>query len=91
MLKIDIWPEAKKFLESLPAKHLRQIATKILVLAENPFPTASKQLEGFAPLRRLRSGDYRIVYFIVGDILKIPLIDKRSDDKIYRRLKRLFE
>ncbi|MDO8552383.1 MAG: type II toxin-antitoxin system RelE/ParE family toxin [bacterium] len=90
MLRIDIWPEAKDFLESVPTKHRRQIGTKVFSLANRPFPPQSKILEGYAPLRRLRSGNYRIIYFVKGNVLKIPLIDKRGDDEVYRRLKRLF-
>ena len=91
MLEIDIWPEAKEFLGSLPAKHRRQIASKLFSLAEKPFPARSKQLEGFPPFRRLRSGTYRIVYFVEGNILNVPLINARNDDKIYRRLKKIFQ
>lgn len=89
MLKIDIWPEARDFLETISAKHKRQISAKIFALAEHPTPPSSKQLEGYAPLRRYRSGDYRIIYVVQGGILKIPLIEKRGDDKVYRRLKQL--
>jgi len=90
MLKIDLLDNAQKFLKTLPEKHEHQLVQKILQLAENPTPPRSKLLEGYAHLRRLRSGDYRIIYFVEGNILKIPLIDKRGDDKVYRRLKRLF-
>ena len=90
MLQIDIWPEARDFLETLPAKEKRQVSAKIFSLAESPFPPRSKILEGYAPLRRFRSGDYRIIYFVDGTMLKVPLIDRRGDDQVYRRLKRLF-
>ncbi|MBI5458084.1 type II toxin-antitoxin system RelE/ParE family toxin [Candidatus Kaiserbacteria bacterium] len=90
MLRIDIWPEAQAFLETLAAKHKRQISAKVFALAENPMPPHSKLLEGF-PLRRFPSGEYRIVYFIDGNILKVVLIDRRNDDRIYRRLKQLFK
>ena len=89
MLRIDIWPEARDFLESLPSKRRRQISTKIFSLAKDPLTPRSKLLEGYAPLRRYRSGDYRIVYFADKDVLKVPLVDKRGDDKVYRRLKQL--
>lgn len=91
MLKIDIWPEAQDFLESLTAKHQRQVSAKIFLLAENPKPPHSKTLEGFAPLRRVQSGRYRIVYFIDGAMLKIPLIDKRNDDAVYREVGKKFK
>ncbi len=90
MLDIDIWPPAQSFLESIPGKHARQVAEKIRLLAASPRPPHSKELEGYAPLRRLRSGDYRIIYFIEGDVLKVPIIDKRGDDTAYRRVARTF-
>lgn len=90
MLDIDVSDEALAFLRTLPQKHERQLIAKIQRLAESPLPPTSKLLEGFAPLRRLRSGNYRIIYFIEGIVLKVPLIDKRGDDKVYRRLKQLF-
>ncbi|MDO8521730.1 MAG: type II toxin-antitoxin system RelE/ParE family toxin [bacterium] len=90
MLKVDIWPEAKDFLETLSTKQKRQVSAKIFLLSGHPMPVRSKMLEGYTPLRRLQSGDYRIIYFVEGNVLKIPLIGKRGDDEVYRRLKRLF-
>jgi len=91
MLKIDIWPVARDFIDTLPAKHQRQIGARIGVLRENPEPPRSKLLEGFAPLRRVRSGDYRIVYFANTTTLNIVLVDRRNDDAVYRRLKQMFQ
>ena len=76
MLKIDIWPEAKAFLETITTKSRRQVVSKLIA--------------GYAPLRRYRSGDYRIIYFVEGGTLKVPLIDKRNDDKIYKIIERKF-
>ncbi len=91
MLEIRIVDEAQHFMASLPAKHRRQVTAKIFLLAEKPVPPQSKILEGYAPLRRLRSGDYRIVYFVDHDVLKILLIDKRADDKVYQQVARKFK
>lgn len=90
MLRVSILDEAQRSLDSLPEKHRHQIAAKISRLAENPLMPGTKILEGFSPLRRAKAGKYRIIYFIEGDMLKVPLIEKRGDDKVYRRLKRLF-
>ena len=90
MLEVKILDSAQRFLSNLEEKPARQIAGKIKQLAKNPYPPQSKILEGFAPLRRLRAGDYRVVYFVEGGVLKIALVDKRGDDTVYRRLKRLF-
>lgn len=90
MLKIDIWPQARDFIESLQSKNRRQIVERIFSLAENPYPIRAKLLEGFSPLRRFPGGDYRIIYFVDGSILKVSVVDKRGDDKVYRKLKRMF-
>ena len=90
MLEVDIWPSAKEFIETISPKHARQIIQKMETLAKNPQSSRSTLLEGFPPLRRLRSGDYRIIYFVENDVLKVPLVDRRNDDKIYRRLKQMF-
>ena len=90
MLAIDVWPPAKEFIESISSKHARQVIKRIERLADIPLPPQSKLLEGYAPLRRLRSGDYRIIYFVHQNVLKVPLVDRRNDDKIYHRLKQMF-
>ena len=90
MLKIDVWNTAEPFLKNLTGKSARQVARRIEQLAENPTPPKSKMLEGFASLRRLRSGDFRIIYFVRSDTLNIVIVDHRNDDRIYRRLKQLF-
>ncbi len=89
MLEIDVWPPAKEFIESISSKHARQVIKRIERLAADPAPLQSKLLEGYAPLRRLRSGNYRVIYFVRQNILNVPLVDKRNDDKVYRRLKQL--
>ena len=56
-------------------------------LMENPEPHDSKDLIGYL-FRRADVGEYRIVYRVEGDILKVALIGKRNDDDVYRQLKR---
>ena len=90
MIDISISDDAQKFLRTLNDKHARQLIAKIELLARNPKSHRGKLLEGFAPLCRLRSGDYRIIYVVDGEVLKVPLIDRRNDDRIYRRLKKIF-
>jgi len=90
MRRIDLWPAAKDFIDTLPAKHQRQVAAKIVALQGNPEAPRSKQLTGFGPLRRFRSGNYRIVYFADATTLTVVLVDKRNDDTIYRHLKQMF-
>lgn len=88
MLKLDVERRAEKFVRKLLPKHQRQISEKILDLCSDPIPPDSKQITGF-PYRRVDIGEYRIIYRIEPDTLLIPLIGKRNDDDVYRRLKRL--
>ena len=89
MLKIEITKRVGKFLAKLPSKHGRQLATKIQELRQNPEPHDSQILKGQAPYRRADVGEYRIIYFVQGDTLKVDLVGKRNDDDVYKQLKRL--
>ena len=87
-LRIRLYDEAKAFVDSLPKKRQKQVTRKMLALATDEASVQTKALVGFHPLRRLRSGDYRIVYFVEKEILHILFIDNRNDDKVYRTVLR---
>lgn len=87
-LKVLLYDDAKDFLEALPIKRRQQVARKILALVKDEPSAQSKGLVGFEPLRRLRSGDYRIVYFVESETLHVVFIDNRNDDKVYRKVLR---
>ncbi|WP_353740620.1 type II toxin-antitoxin system RelE family toxin [Desulfoferrobacter suflitae] len=74
-----------KFLRPLPARQYRQIFNKIPALMEDPEPSDSSPLRGY-PYRRADIGEYRILYRVEQDCLKVALVGKRNDDAIYRRL-----
>ena len=88
MLRIDIAKRVEKFQARLPAKHRRQIAARIIDLANDPNAQDTKTLQG-SDFRRADSGEYRIVYRVSGQVLQIVLVGKRNDDKVYRQLRRL--
>jgi len=88
MRKISLSKHAASFLKQLPAKHARQIAEKIHLLAEDPDRLPSEALKGYAPMRRLRAGEYRIVFIVGEGAIQIRLIGKRNDDEIYKALER---
>ncbi len=89
MRKIDLSKQARDFLQRLPAKHALQIAKKVKLLAEDAEGQPTEMLKGYAPMRRLRAGEYRIVYLVAADVVKIALVGKRNDDEIYKLLGRL--
>lgn len=79
-------PHALDYLRSLPKKFRGQIVGKIKQLAFNPYPPTCKALQGMADgeekVYRIRSGDYRILYVVRGNIVVVLDIGHRKD--IYR-------
>lgn len=75
----------------LPAKQARQIAEKLKLLAADPSSLPSEGLKGYAPMRRLKSGEFRIVFVVEDDVVQIRLIGKRNDDEIYKALERVWK
>jgi mRNA interferase RelE/StbE len=87
VLKLDITKQVTKFFAPLPAKQYRQVFNKILALMEDPEPHDSFPLTGY-PYRRSDVGEYRIIYRVEADCLKVALVGKRNDDEIYRLIRR---
>jgi len=88
VLKLNITKQVLKFFRPLPAKQYRQVFNKVLALMEDPEPPDSSPLVGY-PYRRADIGEYRIVYRVEEDCLKVALIGKRNDDEVYRQIKGL--
>ncbi len=55
---------------------------------ENDRPADSKALQGY-PFWRADVGEYRIVYRVEENCLKVALVDKRNDDEVYKKLSRM--
>jgi mRNA interferase RelE/StbE len=88
MLKVQLNKQAAAFLGTIPAKHARQIAERITALRSDPASVLSEDLKGFAPFRRFKSGEYRVVFFIADNTVHIPVVGKRNDDDIYKQIAR---
>jgi len=85
MLKLRISKDARKFLDTLPPKQFRQIVQKVFALLDDPRPYDTKELKGY-PFLRNDAGEYRIIYDVQDDALRLILVGKRNDDEVYRRL-----
>jgi len=88
MLRLDLTKKALAFLDKLPPKQFKQVSKKIFSLMVNPKPHDSKELKG-QPYRRTDIGEYRIIYRVVENVLKIALVGKRNDSAVYKKLARL--
>ncbi len=53
----------------------------------NPKPHNSKKLKGH-PYQRTDIGEYRIIYHVKEDVLKVALVGKRNDSAVYKELAR---
>lgn len=87
-MKLLLSRAAGGFLDTLPPKQFRQVVTTVFRLLSEPYPHDSKQLKGY-PYHRVDIGEYRVVYEVEGDDLRVVLIGKRNDDEVYRLLKRM--
>jgi len=85
MLKLLISKKAQKFLDKLPPKQFRQIVKKVFALLEEPRPHDSEELRGY-PFLRNDVGEYRVIYDVQGDTLRLILVGKRNDAEVYRQL-----
>ena len=88
MLKLDLSRDAGDFIAGLQGKQFKQVVSAMLSLLKNPQPHDARPLSGLNGYCRVDSGEYRIVFRIEGELLRVPLIGKRNDDEVYRRLGR---
>ena len=91
MRKYSLTHEALAFLRKIPAKHAKQIIAKIEKLAEDPSSIPSKQLEGYPSLKRIRSGEYRVIYRQHDGVVTVLVlrVGKRNDGEVYKGLSTL--
>ena len=68
-------------------KHAKLIAAKIHLLMQNPEPLDASTLRGY-PYLRVDVGEYRVIYEVDEEEIRILLIGKRNDDAVYKQLKR---
>ncbi len=91
MYKVELKPQAQKFIEAQSRKIQRQLVKRIEALQEDPRPPGSKLLDGRKKIYRVRSGNYRIVYQVKDKVLLV-IVAKVDDRKnIYKNLKYVIE
>lgn len=89
MLRLDIWPDAIKFLHTVERKHAAQITLKLFSLLAEPNPPDPESLKGTAlPHKRADVGEYRIICRVERDVIEVPIIGRRKGDDFYKEMKR---
>ena len=78
-----------EFIETLNKKTRAQIVNHIDKLVTNPYPHHSRQIRMNSGVEhkiyRIRSGDYRILYYVPKISNKIIIVDVNHRKEIYRR------
>jgi len=77
-------------LEDVPKELKEQIHRDLKTLQTSPLPSGTqiKRLKRFRPpVYRLRSGDYRVLYQIRGDVVNVlRVIDRKLLERVIKRL-----
>ncbi len=84
---LRIKKSVRKQLLKLQPKFFKQVMSKILSLTDNPRPQDYKALQGYPDYYRVDQGEFRIVYEIREEEIKIVRVGKRNDDEVYQNLK----
>ncbi len=83
-MKLDFDKDAIVFVSKLDAKRFRQVMIKVFAISQNPYQNDTKLLRGHGQFLRSDVGEYRIIYRIEDDTVKISTIGKRNDDEVYK-------
>ena len=88
MYSIELSKDAVDFLDDLRDKKIqKQLLNAIEALGTNQKPSGCKKLEGVENLWRVRKGDYRIVYQILGTRLVILVVRIGHRKEVYKKLR----
>ena len=80
---VVVTDKVRKIILKLPHLIAAKIENSLLALEENPRPVGCKKLKGRSGYR-IRAGDYRVIYEIEDNILKVIVIDLGTRKGIYR-------
>lgn len=81
---IQFTPRALQDFELLDRGIQQRVRRRIDSLAQNPFPQGVKRLHADEAYYRVRVGDYRIVYQVVGQRLCVVVVKIGHRRDVYR-------
>ena len=84
--RLEYKNSVKKELRKLAMVDRAMIIHKIELLKDEPRPEGSAKLKGSGDLRRIRHGDYRVIYQIQKQVLVIMIIRIGHRREIYKNL-----
>ena len=85
---LDVSSDVRAFLAGLAPKQCKQLSVRILSLAANTEPHDARHMAGHPGYKRLDQGEYRVIYRVDGNVVRVPAVGKRNDDEVYRKFDR---
>jgi mRNA interferase RelE/StbE len=82
--RIEVRPAAVRALRTLDPQIRPRIQGAIALLAQDPRPPGARALRG-RPGRRIRVGDYRIIYTVEDDVLLVVVVTLGHRREVYER------
>ncbi len=79
-------PKALKELTKLDKPAARRIVKAVEALSIDPHPSGSRPLVGYPDLRRIRVGEYRVVYTVKDAQLVVLALRVAHRSAVYRNL-----
>ncbi len=81
---VTLAPAAARQLRKLDRAPIERIKIVLTLLADDPRPPGAKALTGRAGVLRVRTGEYRILYTVHDDRLRVLVIALGHRRDIYR-------
>jgi mRNA interferase RelE/StbE len=88
MLILQAHPKVFDSIDTLPAKHYKQVVSALFSLLKQPHANDVAYLQGYDNLKRKDVGEYRIVFEHDSTTLYVWAIGKRNDSTVYKILRR---
>lgn len=82
--KVKFTKSAKKQLRRLPLDVQERIQARVNDLKIEPRLDGVKKLKGQENSYRIRIGDYRVVYEIEDDVLKVTVVKVKHRSEVYK-------
>lgn len=86
--EIQAFSEVGGDLAAIPKPFCARIRQAIHKLGAEPRPSGAVKMSGYANLYRVRVGQYRVVYFVHDNVLRIVVVATATRGRVYEILKR---
>jgi len=82
--RIEWKASALRELKQIDRQAVPRIIAAVEALADNPFPTGVRKLQGTEHTYRMRVSDYRVLYEVYRSSIRIQIIRVRHRKDVYR-------